>query len=65
MARKTFASRLYFKKQLPIHFLQILLGHKDVKDTAHYLRISDDEIANDIMKWISNNTGISENHYKG
>lgn len=62
MARKTFASRLYFKKQLPIHFLQILLGHKDVKDTAHYLRISDDDIANDIMKWMSNNTDISANH---
>jgi len=53
MARKTFASYLYFKKNLPIHFLQILLGHKDVKDTAHYLRISDDDIANEILKWMS------------
>jgi len=52
MARKTFASYLYFNKNLPIHYLQILLGHKDVKDTAHYLRISDDDIANEIVKWI-------------
>ena len=52
MARKTFASVLYFNKQLPIHYLQILLGHKDVKDTAHYLRITDDDVANEIMKWI-------------
>ena len=56
MARKTFASYLYFNKNLPIHYLQILLGHKDVKDTAHYLRISDDDIANEIVKWISSNT---------
>ena len=56
MARKTFASYLYFTKNLPIHYLQILLGHKDVKDTAHYLRISDDDIANEILKWMSNNT---------
>ncbi len=55
MARKTFASYLYFKKNLPIQFLQILLGHKNVKDTAHYLRISDDDIANEILKWMSNN----------
>lgn len=54
MARKTFASVLYFKKQLPLHYLQILLGHKDVKDTEHYLRISDDDVANEIMKWMSN-----------
>jgi integrase len=53
MARKTFASRLYFIKNLPINYLQLLLGHRDVKDTAHYLRISDDDIANEIMKWMS------------
>jgi len=56
MARKTFASHLYFNKKLPIQYLQILLGHKDVKDTAHYLRVSDDDIANEVMKWMSNNT---------
>lgn len=54
MARKTFASYLYFNKNLPIHYLQILLGHKDVKDTAHYLRISDEDIANEVMRWTSN-----------
>jgi len=31
-----------------------LLGHKDVKDTAHYLRIPDDDIVNEISKWMSN-----------
>lgn len=51
MARKTFASYLYFNKRIPIHYLQILLGHKDVADTAHYLRISDDDIVNEIMRW--------------
>ncbi|MBN1187004.1 MAG: phage integrase SAM-like domain-containing protein [Bacteroidales bacterium] len=54
MARKTFASYLYFNKNLPIHYLQFLLGHKDVKDTAHYLRISDEDIANEVMRWTSN-----------
>jgi integrase len=54
MARKTFASFWYFNRQLPIHYLQILLGHKDVKDTSHYLRIADNDIANEIMKWMSN-----------
>jgi integrase len=55
MARKTFASVLYFNRMLPIHLLQILLGHKDVKDTQHYLRINDDDVANEILKWISIN----------
>lgn len=37
MARKTFASVLYFNRMLPINYVQILLGHKNVKDSAHYL----------------------------
>lgn len=53
MARKTFASILYFNRMLPIHLLQILLGHKDVRDTTHYLRIKDDDIATEVIKWIS------------
>jgi integrase len=53
MARKTFASVLYFKNMMPVHLVQILLGHKNVKDTAHYLRITDDDIANEISKWMS------------
>lgn len=52
MARKTFASELYFNRGLPINLLQILLGHQDVRDTAHYLRISDDNIAMDILSRI-------------
>ena len=50
MARKTFASLLYFNKEhpMPIHLLQIMLGHMNVKNTAHYLRISDDDIAEEI-----------------
>ncbi len=55
MARKTFASHYYFNMMLPIHFLQIMLAHKDVRDTAHYLRISDDDLANDITKWCNKN----------
>jgi integrase len=55
MARKTFASYYYFNKKLPIHFLQIMLGHKDVGDTSHYLRIKDDDIANQIVKWMNSN----------
>jgi len=54
MARKTFASYLYFNTKLPIQYLQILLGHKDVKDTMHYLRIDDYDIANEVMRWMSN-----------
>ncbi len=53
MARKTFASTLYFNRMLPIHYLQILLGHKDVRDTTHYLRISDNDIAKEIYSWIA------------
>ena len=51
MARKTFASRYYFVMMLPIHLLQIMLAHKDVRDTMHYLRISDDDLAGEIAKW--------------
>ncbi len=56
MARKTFASVLYFKRMLPINYLQILLGHKNVKDTAHYLRISDDDISEEISKWMASSS---------
>jgi len=50
MARKTFASLLYFNKEhpTPIHLLQIMLGRMNVKNTAHYLRINDDDIALEI-----------------
>jgi hypothetical protein len=30
---------------MPIHLLQIMLGHMNVKNTAHYLLISDDFLA--------------------
>jgi len=50
MARKTFASELYFNRRLPIHYLQILLGHQNPRDTAHYLRIADDDIADEILR---------------
>ncbi len=53
MARKTFASVIYFKRMLPVHLVQILLGHKSVKDTAHYLRITNDDIASEILKWMA------------
>lgn len=33
---------------MPIHLLQIMLGHINVKNTAHYLRINDDDIAKEI-----------------
>jgi site-specific recombinase XerD len=54
MARKTFASILYFEKKVPIHLVQILLGHKSVTDTRKYLRISDDILAEDILKAFMN-----------
>jgi site-specific recombinase XerD len=54
MARKTFASVIYFKRNLPIHYLQILLGHQDIRDTQHYLRIEDGDIVDEIMKWMTN-----------
>ncbi len=58
MARKTFASLLYYNRMLPIQYLQILLGHKDVRDTTHYLRISDDDIADEIVSWIKKSKQI-------
>jgi hypothetical protein len=33
---------------MPIHRLQILSGHMNVKNNTHYLHISDDDIAKDI-----------------
>jgi site-specific recombinase XerD len=48
MARKTFASELYFNRGLPIHYLQILLGHQNASDTEHYLRIKDQDAASEI-----------------
>lgn len=53
MARKTFASIMYFNNHLPIHLLQVLLGHKNVSNTAHYLRISSDSLAEEISMLIN------------
>lgn len=68
MARKTFASLLYFnqKHPMPIHLLQIMLGHMNVKNTAHYLRISDDDIAEEIdrIMFSKNNEGSSNSLLK-
>jgi hypothetical protein len=58
MARKTFASHYHFNKKLPIQYLQVMLGHKDGRDTTHYLRINDDDIAGEIVKWMKSNKGI-------
>jgi integrase len=56
MARKTFASVIYFNKMFPVHLVQILLGHKNMKDTAHYLRITDDDIDNEISRLMSSSS---------
>lgn len=52
MARKTFASIFYFKRNLPIHYLMMLLGHNDVADTQHYLRIRNKDIVDEILRWM-------------
>lgn len=45
MARKTFASIYYFDYRINIGDIQMMLGHKEVKFTMHYLRIDDDDFA--------------------
>jgi hypothetical protein len=49
-ARKSFASILYFERQMPVHLLQIMLGHKNVSNTQHYLRIDDENLAREINR---------------
>lgn len=46
MARKTFASLYYFDYKQPVSDIQSLLGHKDSRDTMHYLRIEENDLAN-------------------
>jgi site-specific recombinase XerD len=50
MARKTFASILYFEYNMEINLLQTMLGHKDISTTMHYLRITEDDLAHRIMQ---------------
>lgn len=50
MGRKSFASRLYYDHNLDLKHIQVLLGHKSIKETYKYLRIKDDDIANAIQK---------------
>jgi len=50
MARKTFASYLYFTKKTKISNVAVLLGHKDVRTTQHYLRIQDSDLALEIAR---------------
>ncbi|HDJ33233.1 MAG TPA: hypothetical protein ENF21_03935 [Bacteroidetes bacterium] len=52
MARKTFASILCFDRKLPVHLLQILLGHQNVKHTLHYLRIDDVDHASQVKQYM-------------
>jgi integrase len=49
-ARKTFASYLYFTRKVKISNVAIMLGHKDVRTTQHYLRIQDSDLAVEIAK---------------
>ncbi|MBN1414847.1 MAG: tyrosine-type recombinase/integrase [Bacteroidales bacterium] len=56
MARKTFASILYYNRKMPIHLLQSLLGHKNVNNTMHYLRISDESLVNEVDKIMFGNS---------
>ena len=44
-ARKTFATILYYDREMPISILQKLTGHPNVKDLLHYLRLPNDELA--------------------
>lgn len=48
--RKTFASYLYFNKKTKLSNVAVLLGHKDVRTTQHYLRIQDSDLAVEIAK---------------
>ena len=50
MGRKSFASRLYYDHNLDIKHIQVLLGHRSIKETYKYLRIKDDAIATAIQK---------------
>jgi integrase len=50
MARKTFASYLYFTRKNKINTIAVLLGHKDVRTTQHYLRIHDSELAAEVAR---------------
>ena len=43
-ARKTFASLYHFEYGLPIPNIQKMLGHKEEKNTKHYLRIEEDDL---------------------
>jgi site-specific recombinase XerD len=49
-ARKTFTSYLYFSRKIKISNVSIMLGHKDVRTTLHYLRIQDSDLAAEIAK---------------
>lgn len=52
MARKTFASILYFDRKMPVHLLQILLGHQNLRHTLHYLRIDDVDLASQVKQYM-------------
>ena len=45
MARKTFASVYFFDYRINISDIQMMLGHKEIRHTMHYLRIDDDDFA--------------------
>ena len=52
MARKTFATLLYFNYKVPVSLIQIMLGHKNTRQTAHYIRIHKNELVNAIYGYM-------------
>lgn len=52
MARKTFASILYANRKMPLDVLQALLGHQNIQDTFHYLRIDDRDRSAQAIKFM-------------
>jgi integrase len=61
-ARKTFATILYYDREMPISILQKLTGHPNVKDLLHYLRLPNDELASQAKHYMFPNKG--ENQFK-
>ncbi|WP_134091066.1 site-specific integrase [Olivibacter sp. XZL3] len=58
-ARHTFATTVTLSNGVPIESVSKMLGHKSIKTTQHYAKITDRKVANDMenLKKILNHTG--------